>query len=260
MRLLFFRHGDPNYEIDGLTDKGKVEAELLAKQICEFGIDEVFVSPLGRAQATAEYSLGKLGMEATTLDWLKEFPAQFDPNQADDATKGAYISELKKDDDGSYKKRIVWDMMPSYYSNHPELFDLQGWRDSEIAKASDVVSVYDSVIESFDKLLKDHGYERNGDIYKTLNGNDKTIAFFCHFGITCVLLSRLWNVSPFVPLQFLAMAPTSLTEVVTEEREKGIVIFRTLRVGDTTHLTMGKEIPSFSARFCEMFENENERH
>ena len=74
------------------------------------------------------------------------------------------------------------------------------------------------------------------------------------------MLSRLWNVSPFVPLQFLATAPTSLTEVVTEEREKGIAAFRTLRIGDITHLTIGGEKPSFSARFCERYENEYERH
>ena len=73
-------------------------------------------------------------------------------------------------------------------------------------------------------------------------------------------MSYIWNVSPFVTLQNLAMAPTSVTELVTEEREKGIAIFRTLRTGDITHLTMGDEQPSFSARFCERFENEDERH
>ncbi len=260
MRLLFFRHGDPNYEIDGLTPKGQTEAELLAKQIRSFGIDEAFVSPLGRAKATAEYSLRELGIEARTLDWLKEIPAQFDTNVADDKTRRAYHSELKKKEDNTYEKRIVWDMLPAYYANYPELFDLTGWRESEIAKVSNVIEIYDGVIDAFDSFLKDYGYERDGSVYKVLEGNDKTNAFFCHFGITCVLLSRFWNVSPFVPLQVLAMAPTSLTEVVTEEREKGIAIFRTLRVGDITHLTMGKEIPSFSARFCEMYENEHERH
>ncbi len=129
-----------------------------------------------------------------------------------------------------------------------------------MAEFSDVVPVYDSIISSFDSFLEDHGYQRNGSVYKVLNGNEKTIAFFCHFGITCVMLSRFWNVSPFLTLQSLAMAPTSLTEVVTEEREKGIAIFRTLRIGDITHLTIGHEPPSFSARFCERFENDNERH
>ena len=144
---------------------------------------------------------------------------------------------------------------------HKEIFQsLETIAKVESVKASNAIDVYDSVIKSFDDFLKEHGYERDGSVYKVLEGNDRTIALFCHFGITCVLLSRLWNVSPFVPLQFLAMAPTSLTEVVSEEREKGTAIFRTLRVGDITHLTMGKETPSFSARFCEMYENEHERH
>lgn len=261
MRLLFFRHGDPDYSIDGLTDKGKIEAELLSKQIKRLGIDEVYVSPLGRAQMTAEYSLKELGAKAETLEWLQEFPAQYDPNIASKETNQAYINELSKNDEnGMYDKRILWDVMPSYYTSHPQLFDADGWRDTDLVKASNAVEIYDHVTRSFDDLLKKHGYERDGSVYSVNEGNEKTLAFFCHFGVTCVLLSRLWNVSPFVPLQFLAMAPTSLTEVVTEEREKGIAIFRTLRIGDTTHLSMAGVEPSFSARFCERFENDHERH
>ena len=154
----------------------------------------------------------------------------------------------------------MWDVLPSYYGNHPELFDNNAWKDSKLIQASDAISIYDEVIKGFDNLLLEHGYERQGNLYKVIKGNDKTLAFFCHFGITSVLLSHLWNVSPFIPLQFMAMAPTSVTEVATEEREKGIAIFRALRIGDTTHLTLGNEKPSFSARFCERFENENERH
>ena len=260
MRLLFIRHGDPDYSIDNLTDKGKVEAKALSDIIDSFGIDEVYQSPLGRAKATAEYSLKVLGKEATTLDWLREFPALFDPNLSDTA-KMAYANELRLDSEtGKYHKRIVWDVLPSYYGDHPELFDSVKWRESEVGKCSDMPQVYDRVEKSFYEFLAEKGYEKDGDIFKVTNGNDKTIALFCHFGITSVLLSMLWHVSPFMPMQFLATAPTSVTEVVTEEREKGIAIFRTLRIGDTTHLTLAGEKPSFSARFCERFENEDERH
>jgi probable phosphoglycerate mutase len=58
----------------------------------------------------------------------------------------------------------------------------------------------------------------------------------------------------------MATAPTSVTMVATEERQKGIVSFRTLRCGDVTHLNIGNEEPSFSARFCERYENDWERH
>ncbi len=260
MRLLFIRHGDPDYSIDNLTDKGKVEARLLSNVIDIFGIDEIYQSPLGRAKATAEYSLNILGKKATTLDWLKEFPALFDPNLSDTA-KMANANELRTNaETGKYDKRIVWDILPSYYGSHPELFDRCKWRDSELVKCSNTLEVYDYVEKSFYDFLASYGYEKDGDIFKVTKGNNKTLAFFCHFGITSVLLSMLWHVSPFMPMQFLAMAPTSVTEVVTEEREKGIAIFRTLRIGDITHLTLAGEKPSFSARFCELYENEDERH
>ena len=261
MRILFIRHADPDYEADGITENGKKEACLLSDMIDSFGIDEAYVSPLGRAQKTFELCSEKLGKSAKTLDWLMEYPALFDPNVADEKTLKAYRTELKKEGEtGQYKKRIVWDILPSYYMDHPELFDKTGWKRSDIAKTSDAVEVYDHITDCFDDFLKAHGYERNGIVYSVEKSSSKTIAFFCHFGVTSVMLSHLWGISPFVTLQFLAAAPTSVTEIVTEEREKGIAIFRTLRFGDITHLTIGGQAPSFSARFCECFENKNERH
>ena len=260
MRLLFIRHGDPDYVNDTLTQQGRIEAKLLSDVIGDFGIDEVYVSPLGRAADTAEYSLKVLGKEAVTLEWLREFPAEFDPNVSEKARK-AFETELQIDEaTGLYRKRILWDVLPSYFGQHPELFDRNAFLDSELAKSSNLVEKYRFVSDSFDQFLEDYGYERDGDIFRVKEGNSKTIAFFCHFGITAVLLSRLWNVSPFVTLQSLAMAPTSVTEVVTEERQRSIATFRTLRIGDISHLTNAGVGPSFSARFCERFENEDERH
>ena len=261
MKLLFYRHGDPDYVVDSLTDKGKREAEFLAEYIGNMNIDDIYVSPLGRARDTAEYSLKRLGKRAEVCEWLQEFPALFDANDADEETRRAYYNELKVNPDtGKYDKRIVWDVMPSYYMDHPEIFDAKEWRNSDIVKSSNMSDVYDHVVSEFDKLLLKYGYERHDNVYDVHQNNEKVIAFFCHFGITSVLLSYLWGVSPFMPMQFLAMAPTSMTELATEEREKGIAIFRTLRIGDITHLNMKGEEPSFSARFCERFENEYERH
>ena len=42
MKILIVRHGDPNYEIDGLTEKGQREVALLADR-------------LGRENITAAY-------------------------------------------------------------------------------------------------------------------------------------------------------------------------------------------------------------
>ncbi len=259
MKLIFIRHGDPDYEHDTLTESGRREAQALADYIHRLGIDEAYVSPLGRAADTAAYSLDKLGIKGTTLDWLKEFPAVVDPNTSEDV-RAAYRTELKRNSDGRYENRIVWDVLPSYYGQHPELFDRNGWKESGLVKNSNAVPEYNHVTEEFSKLLLKYGYERNGETFKVNESNDKTVAFFCHFGITSVLLSWLWGLSPFVTLQFFAMAPTSVTVLATEEREKGIAIFRALQIGDISHLNAASVEPSFAARFCERFENEDERH
>ena len=259
MRLIFIRHGDPDYVVDGLTEKGMTEASILAKHVRSLKLDDIYVSPLGRASETAKYSLDELGANATVCDWLREFPAAFDPYKASGREKDAYTYRINKDT-GRYETRILWDILPSYYLDHPELFDKDAWRSSKLVSYSDMPEVYDHVISEFDALLAGYGYEREGAGYRVTCGNSKNIGFFCHFGITSVLLSRLWNISPFVPLQFLAMAPTSVTEVVTEERQQGVAIFRALRIGDISHLFAEGEPPSFSARFCERFENADERH
>ena len=57
MKLFIIRHGDPDYTIDSLTEKGRKEAALLAERLKNVKIDHFYVSPLGRAQATAKYTL-----------------------------------------------------------------------------------------------------------------------------------------------------------------------------------------------------------
>lgn len=129
-----------------------------------------------------------------------------------------------------------------------------------MTRYSDMVAVYDDVVRNLDGLLSEYGYVREGMGYRVERGHTKTVTFFCHFGLTCVVLSHLLNISPFSLWHGLALAPTSVTEVVTEEREKGIAMFRSLRLGDVSHLSVAKEKPSFSARFCEVYDNQEQRH
>ena len=50
MKILIIRHGEPDYSIDSLTEKGWREAELLSRRLAPLGIRDFYVSPLGRAQ------------------------------------------------------------------------------------------------------------------------------------------------------------------------------------------------------------------
>lgn len=73
MKLIFIRHGDPDYDLDSLTEKGFREAALLAPRFARMKADYVFQSPLGRAQATAKPCLELTGQDAVTYPWLQEF-------------------------------------------------------------------------------------------------------------------------------------------------------------------------------------------
>ena len=70
MRILLIRHAEPDYSIDSLTPKGRVEAELLSRRMVHYDVRDFYVSPLGRAKDTAAYTLEKLGREAEVLPWL----------------------------------------------------------------------------------------------------------------------------------------------------------------------------------------------
>ena len=247
MRILLIRHGDPDYDNDTLTEKGRREAALLAEAAPYMNLGTCFVSPLGRAQDTAAYSLKKIGRTAETLDWLREFPARVD------LAKNPEFGDIYLHVCGKDGKRGMWDMVPAYWTEHEEYFDCGRWKESEIARCTDVAETYDRVTTAFDDFLSQRGYVREGRHYRVERATMETVTFFCHFGISCVLLSHLWNISPFILWHCLALAPTSVTEVVTEERQKGIAYFRGLRVGDISHLYAGGEPASFAARFEEVF-------
>lgn len=257
MRILLIRHGDPDYENDTLTEKGCREADLLAKRAASLYLGECYVSPLGRAQRTAKPCLETVSCKAETLDWLQEFPAKLDINKVPELASVYPDVEM---DGEKYRPRIVWDMLPEYLTEHKEYMDKDAWRQSLVAQYSDMVEIYDKVIEEFDALLAKHGYIRENGHYRVEKESTETITLFCHFGLICVLLSHLWNVSPFTLWNSFALAPTSVTELVTEERKQGVAYFRGLKIGDISHLYAGNEESSFAARFCETYSNKEQRH
>lgn len=241
MRILIIRHGDPDYSIDGLTEKGKCEAALLAERMAKLDITDFYVSPLGRAKATASYTLEKMNRSAQECEWLQEFPTRI------------YKPESPE------KSSVSWDWLPETWMTREYFFREDQWQLAPEYRAQGVKEEYDRVVSAFDALLAEHGYERDGRFYRTQEANRETLAFFCHFGVACVLMSHLMNVSPLIPWQHICLAPSSVTSFYSEERRKGIVQFRANAIGDTSHLYAGGEEPAFSARFCEIYDSE-ERH
>ncbi len=241
MKLLFIRHGDPDYINDSLTEKGVKEAALLAERMAHTHVDFCYLSPLGRAVKTAEPCLMRMNMDAETFEWLEEF------------------SPLIVRPDSPERTHISWDWLPEDWTLRDHFYRYDEWWDDDILNAGHVGERAKHIFTEFDKLLARHGYERNGHFYRAVNPNNDTLAFFCHFGVTTLILSHLIGASPMVLWHGMCSAPTSVTTVCTEERRRGIASFRITSFGDTSHLYAADEPPAFSGRFCECYDNEGER-
>ena len=145
-------------------------------------------------------------------------------------------------------------------TKEPKYYDVSTWMDTKVMQAGNVREQYEWVCKEMDALLKRYGYEREGLYYRVVKPNNDTIVLFCHFGVECVLLSHLLNISPMLLWHGFCAAPTSVTSIYTEERREGIASFRVNEFGSTAHLYVAGEGPSFSARFCECYTNWDERH
>lgn len=265
MRLIFIRHGDPDYANDNLTEKGKREVELLSKRICSWkNITKFYTSPLGRAKATGEPALKILNRTAEEHQWLQEFyyNTTYPENIADKSKAGT--------------KTMCWDLMPEYFTSNPEFFDKDKWMDSDFMKGGNIRDYYKMVCDGIDDILNEYGYSRNQkNFYDVKNpvpnhnwnnpiekyhlksvkddyNEETTLVFFCHLGVMFTIISHLVGVSPMQLWQGFYVAPTSITVLNSEERLPGQAWFRVERLGDTNHLTQGGEQISSSGYFADV--------
>lgn len=241
MKLLIVRHGDPDYSIDSLTEKGWREAEFLAQRLEKAPAAAYYCSPLGRAKDTASLTLKRLDRTAEECPWLREFRGM-----------------IRRPDRGD-KESICWDWLPTDWTPDPRFYQQDQWLAQENMAAGSVAEQYQWVIENLDQLLERRGYRREGQLYRAVRPNNDTLVFFCHFGVECVMLSRLLNIPPMLLWHGTMAAPTSVTTVVTEERRQGYAYFRMSSFGDISHLYAHQELPAFAGRFSECYTNEGER-
>ena len=235
MRILLIRHAEPDYTVDSLTPKGRVEAELLSRRMVKYDVRDFYVSPLGRAKDTAAYTLEKLGRTAETLPWLQEF-------------RGSY-----PDPETGERRVVAWDVKPRIWTAFPGVTQIDTWCNAPVFAGGDVKEIWDETTAGVDELLGRYGYVKDCPVWKCENNGDFTIALFCHFGISMAILGYLTDVSPMVLWQHTMCLPSSVTEVVTEERIKGEVIFRMTKLGDLTHLEAAGEARSTAGLFPEVY-------
>ncbi|MFT3984239.1 MAG: histidine phosphatase family protein [Lachnospiraceae bacterium] len=240
MRILFVRHGDPDYTTDSLTEKGKREVKFLAERAKNWNVQDIYVSCLGRARETARSIEEALGKEAAVLDWLQEF-------------RGVISSEYTTD------KGLPWDFMPREWTGIPELFDRDRWYDAHMMEKTEdapgVKEIYLETCEKLDELLAGYGYVRENGCYRVKEKKDITIVLVCHMGITFAMLSHLLGIAFPVLIHGCFLPTSSVTAMCTEEREAGYASFRCQGMGDVWHLHENKEPVSAAGYFTEPFQD-----
>ena len=236
MNLIFIRHAEPDYSIDSLTEKGWGEAKLLAQRTKNWHVDDVFLSPMGRAQDTASFSLKNWGITGKTYDWLQEFYYRVkDPVTGDE--------------------RIAWDFYPEYFTAQDMLHDKNAWMNTEVMKSGNMGEHYREVREGLDAILLEHGYAAAGNgLFEVKKHSDENLCFFCHLGVSFVMIGYLTQIAPPALWQGFFVPPTGIMILSSEERDPKKAVFRMQNFGDTKHLDRAGEAISQSGYFAEIFQ------
>lgn len=179
MRIIFVRHGEPDYVNDCLTDRGRAQAEALVDRLRGEGIEDIWSSPMGRAFQTAEPVAADLGIPIRTVDFMHE------------------LDWGSVDDDPVFADGHPWDIADEM-ARQGICLNSRDWRDNEFFRRNRVLKTVDKVEEGIDELMSQYGYIRNGAYYDHMHKEEKhgTIAIFSHGGSSAAALGHLLDL-PF---------------------------------------------------------------
>lgn len=219
MQLFIIRHADPDYATDSLTEAGHLEAEALGEYMKGIELDELYASPLGRAQETAEYVSKSTGLPIQTEEWTREL-------------QGLGVKLPNGD------PIVAWDYPGELIPSRQE--DFTEWHRSEDywLKQPHVKKLYDEMIMKSDEFFKRLGLMRKGGVYEMTDPaiERKKIALVCHGGFGMTWLSHLLHLPLTFVWQAFWIAPSSVTTILFEKRHSDLLVPRCLRSNEVTHL------------------------
>lgn len=180
MLLYVIRHGDPIYDPDSLTEKGKLQAQALSKRLAVHGLDRIYTSPMQRARMTAAPTCERLGIEPEELAWAsenlawKDFTYEKEPGVRDWCTH-----------------------LPNTRYKTPEVLALgERWYEAWPFCHSNAKQGFERIARESDAFLEGLGYRRDGMHYQVLRDNGERVAVFCHYGFGLAWLSHLLSIPP----------------------------------------------------------------
>ncbi len=225
MRIIFVRHGQPNYELDCLTEIGRRQAQDAALRLEKEGIEAVYSSPFGRAKETAQATAGLLGLPVQVLPFMHEL--YWGNNEGKPVFSHGHPWETANE----LMRRDVDISLP-------------GWETHPLYDNNVVVGEVDRVARDTDAWMLTLGYERAGHYYRCVNAaHPGTVALFSHGGSSVAMLSRLMDL-PFPYLCAVMHEPFASISVLRFSDKVGQAALPCLELAnDGRHVPYGQEAP-----------------
>ena len=233
MRLIFIRHGEPDYDNDCLTENGRIQAQNTAARLKNEGINRIYASPMGRAVETASYTAKEYGLNIETIDFMHEIDWGDIPVNGPDDGFPAGEDALEYNGHPWTLAHILLTEEPGYVGN-PD------WDKHHYFKDNKCLEYYHMISDKFDRFLTGFGYVRDNGLYIQKEKNDDTIALFAHGGSGAVMFSHVLNLPfPFVLTSMTyGVCSVSVIEFIPETGD--IVIPRLKLFNDMLHIDKEK--------------------
>lgn len=219
MLLYIIRHGDPIYETDSLTERGKLQAEAVGRRIADSKIDRIFSSPMGRAIQTAEPACRLLGLDYSIEEWTHEIGDE----------------RLTPYPDG-VRKSIA--LLPNAMLRENGNIDLpydRAFECSGVAQSGMPAAV--AYIERNGKdFLERLGYREENGVYRILWPNQEKVALFCHAAFTRTWLSILLHIPLHLAWASFNPTHTGVTILEFKNDASGFTAPKCLCFSDMSHL------------------------
>ena len=220
MIIYIIRHGDPDYKTDTLTERGKIQAELVGKRLHEVGIDRVFSSPLGRAKETAAPLCRMAGLECHIEEWAREIDTEKTLTPVPDGQPKS-ISNLQNT---YFRDGASFDL------NCPDSFNATGVNDTQMREECERID------RCGDEFLARLGYVREGNNYRVVRANDDRVALFCHGAMGRAWIASLLHIPLHIMWASFKYTHTGVTAIEFKNNADGLTAPKCFYYSDMSHI------------------------
>lgn len=214
MKIIFVRHGHPNYKDDCLTELGHPQAEAAAERLKDEKIDKIFSSSCGRAYETACHIAARHNLDVTQFDFMREI--RWGIKDTED-----YVHP--------------WTLADSWVEKGKDIMNPHWQKDPEY-KGVTLAGDYNKLSKEFDNWLAGLGFEREGQYYRATKENNDTVMMVSHAGASTVALSHIFNIPFLYACRTIGCDYTAITIVNFASKEGELTAPRFELVNDARHI------------------------